>query len=389
LNETEKTEAVETAQGLHPGVKWGVALTLLVVLAVGGTVLWRYYAVRESTDDAEIDGYITPISARVGGTVTSVNFLDNQLVKAGDLLVQLDPKDYQVAVDRATAELQDAQSSAAAAQTGVPVSSQSTEAQLSAMQAQLSAAQREAEASNARVREAEANHTRAARDLERMKELIGRDEISKQQYDAAVAAEAAARATLDAAKSNTISSQSRIHVAEANVRNAQTAPEMVAISRDRYGSASALVQKASAALEQARLNLQYTLVRAAGNGIIGKRSAQPGQVVAAGQPLASLVDLDTLFVTANFKEDQLRDMHPGQRVKIKVDAYGTVLDGRVDSIGGATGARYSLLPPENATGNYVKVVQRVPVKITIDAGQDPEHRLRPGMSVEPVVYTGR
>jgi membrane fusion protein, multidrug efflux system len=389
LNETGADTQQVAWFELHKGVKWGILLGILLALGVGATSIWSYYVVRVSTDDAQIDGYITPVSARVSGTVQSVNFLDNQLVKTGDLLVQFEPKDYQVAIDKVTAELKDAQASAAAAQKGVSVSNQSAPAQLAAMQAQLAAVERDAEAAGARIREAEANHIRASQDLQRMKQLIGKDEISQQQYDAAVATEAASRANLDAARASGISTQNRVHVAMANVKNVQMVPEVVAISRDRSSSASAVAQKTSAALEQAQLNLQYTQIRAVGNGIIGKRSVQPGQVVNAGQPLASLVDLDTLFVTANFKEDQLRKMHPGQRATIKVDAYGIVMNGRVDSIGGATGARYSLLPPENATGNYVKVVQRIPVKIIIDPGQDPQHRLRPGMSVIPTVYTGK
>jgi membrane fusion protein, multidrug efflux system len=181
--------------------------------------------------------------------------------------------------------------------------------------------------------------------------------------------------------------QSRVAEAEAAVRSAQTAPQQVAMTEARAGAASANVAKYQAAVEQAELNLQYCTVRAPVTGIVSKRSVEPGQVVQAGQPLFALVNLDDLWVTANFKENQLRNMRPGQAATVSVDAFGHTYRGHVDSIGGATGARFSLLPPENATGNYVKVVQRIPVKIVLDPGQDSEHRLRPGMSVVPTVIT--
>jgi len=384
-----ENEEVETVETSGSKVKWVVMAAILIVALIGGSLMWSYYSVRESTDDAQIDGHITPISARVGGTVTSINFADNQLVKAGDLLATLDGKDYQVAVDKAAADLKDSQSNASAATTNIPISSATTSAQLAGAEAQLAAAQRDVESAHARIREAEANHTKAAQDLQRMKALVEKDEISRQQYDAAVAAESSTRASLSAMQSAVASAESRVNFARANVRSAQTAPQQVSITRDRAGSASAQIARYQSLLEQTQLNLGYTQIKAPVNGIIGKRSAEPGQVISAGQPIASLVDLDSLYVTANFKEDQLRHMRPGQQVDIKVDAYGLTLKGHVDSIGGATGARFSLLPPENATGNYVKVVQRVPVKIVIEPGQDPNHLLRPGLSVAPVVHTGR
>ncbi len=370
----------------HPGVRLALILGL-VVIVIAGVFVWRYYAVRESTDDAQIDGHITPISARVSGTVISVDFNDNQFVKAGDVIVRLDPKDYEVAVARAQADFQEAQATALAAHTNVPISNISTSSQLETAQAQLVAAQREADAARARVREAEANYDRVSKDLQRFKQLISRDEISRQQYDAAVAQEVAAKATLDAANSAVATAESHIAQANAGVRGAQTAPQQVAVSRAKAGSASAAAERASAALNQAQLNLQYTTVKSPANGIVSKRSVEVGQVIQPGQPLCALVNLDDIYVTANFKETQLKDMKVGQSVLIKVDAYDNELKGHIDSIGGATGARFSLLPPENATGNYVKVVQRVPVKIVFEPGQDPEKKLRPGMSVVPTVLT--
>jgi membrane fusion protein, multidrug efflux system len=372
----------------HPAIKWGLILGIIILL-VGVFFIWRYYSIRESTDDAQIDGHITPISSRVSGTVTAVNFNDNSFVQAGQVLVQLDPKDYEVAVQRAEAELADAQAGARAAQTSIPISNVATTNQLANAQAARIAAQREVEAANARVREAQANYEKASKDLERLKQLIARDEVSRQQYDAAVAAAEAARATVDSARANVATAESHVVQAEAGVRTAQSGPEQVNVTRARFGSATASVQKMMAALQQAKLNLQYTTVMAPANGIVSKRSVEVGQVVQPGQPLAALVNLDDIYVTANFKETQLKNMHPGQPAKIHVDAYDRDFDGHVDSIGGATGSRFSLLPPENATGNYVKVVQRVPVKIVFEKNQDPQHVLRPGMSVVPTVIVGK
>jgi membrane fusion protein (multidrug efflux system) len=371
----------------HPLVKWGLILGILIVL-VGVFFIWRYYSVRESTDDAQIDGHITPVSARVGGTVTAVNFNDNSLVKAGDVLVQLDTKDYQVAVQRADADLADAQAGARAAQTSIPISNVATVNQLANARAALTASQREVEAANARLREAQANYDRVNKDLERMKQLIAKDEVSRQQYDATAAATEAARATVDSARANVATAESHVAQAQAAERTAQSGPEQVNVTRARFGSATASAQKMLAALQQAKLNLQYTTVIAPANGIISKRTVEVGQVIQPGQPLAALVNLDDIYVTANFKETQLKKMRIGQPVKIHVDAFDRDFDGHIDSFGGATGARFSLLPPENATGNYVKVVQRVPVKIVFEKDQDPQHVLRPGMSVVPTVRVG-
>jgi membrane fusion protein (multidrug efflux system) len=368
----------------HPAVKWALLIGGIVFVVVL-IVVWRYYAVRESTDDAQIDGHITPISARVSGTVTSVNYHDNQFVDQGAVLVQLDPKDYEVAIQHAEADLADAKASSVAAGTNVPITHTSTSNQLQNALAARNAAQKQVEAAMARTREAEANNVKAAKDLERMSELVQRDEVSRQQYDSAVANAESMKATVDAAHATVAAAQAQVAQAEAMVRTAETAPQQVAVIRARAGSAAALVQRAESTLAQAQLNLQYTTVRAPGAGIVSKRSAEVGQVVQAGQPLAALVLTEDIYVTANFKETELKDMRPGQKVTVHVDAYDHDLKAHVDSIGGATGARFSLLPPENATGNYVKVVQRIPVKIVFEPGQDPQHRLRPGMSVEPIV----
>jgi membrane fusion protein (multidrug efflux system) len=370
----------------HPHAKWVMLLMALVIVAAGVWV-WRYFAVRESTDDAQIDGYIYPVSARVSGTVLHVNYDNNMYAAKDAVLVELDPTDYQVALQRAQADLADAEANAQAARTTVPITHTGTSSQLSAAQAALVTAHKEEQAAQARVADAEAWYKKAASDLGRMQQLIAKDEISQQQYDAAVAAEQAAKATVEAARANLAAAQSRVAQAEAGVRSAQTAPQQVAVMRSRAGAAEAAVERAQAAVTQAQLNLQYITIRAPVAGVISQRNVEVGQVIQAGQPLFGIVDLDNIWVTANFKETQLKNMRPGQPARLKVDAYGRTYSGHVDSIGGATGARFSLLPPENATGNYVKVVQRLPVKIVFDKGQDPQHLLRPGMSVVPTVLT--
>jgi membrane fusion protein (multidrug efflux system) len=369
----------------YPRAKW-ILLAALVVFSASALAAWNYFGVRETTDDAQIDGHITMVSARVGGTALNVNFDDHQFVQKGQTLVQIDPRDYGVALNRARAELADATNGATAARTNVPLTSTTTGSALSTAQALLSASEQQAAAADARVREAEANHKRLVLDLERMKELIVRDEVSRQQYDNAIAAEDAARAALEGAGSAARAAHSQVAQAQAQVRAAQTAPEQIAISKARAGSADAAVAQRQAAVDRATLDIEYATVKSPINAVAGERNVQPGQVVAPGQPLLALVDLDNLWCTANFKETQLRNMKIGQAVKIQVDAYNAEYNGHVEAFGGATGARFSVLPPENATGNYVKVVQRIPVKIIFDSGQDMQ-RLRPGMSVVVTVIT--
>ena len=360
----------------HPNAKWVIAVVALLII-LGGIFVWHYYSVRESTDDAQVDGHIDPISARVSGTVVRVLHDENEFVQAGTLLVELDPRDYQVAVDRARAT---------AANVGVPLTTTTSSSQLAAADAAVHSADREVQAAQARVQEAQANYTKVSTDLKRMEQLVAKDEVSRQQYDAAVAASSAARATLDAANAAVASAESRAAQARAQADAAHTVPEQIKVTRAKAGAASAEVKRDQAALAMAELNLQYTKIYAPVSGVLSKRNVEPGQVVQAGQPLFSIVNLDDIWVTANFKETQLKSMRPGQKADIAVDAYGKDYSGTVESIGGATGARFSLLPPENATGNYVKVVQRIPVRIRIDKGQDPNHQLRPGMSVVPTVY---
>jgi membrane fusion protein, multidrug efflux system len=371
-----------------------------IVLLVAGFFLWRYLGSYEGTDDAQIDGHLNAISTRVSGHVIKLLVNDNQYVEAGTPLVEIDPKDYQVAVAKAKAAYQDALATAQSIHVNVPITSINTGSQLSSSQAEVesgragvSMARQQLEAARAQLEQAIANDIKAQNDVGRYKQLVDKQEISHQQYDQAVAAArssaagvAAARATASAAEQGVSQAQSKREQAEANLRSAETAPQQLSIIRSRAEAAQAQAQQKKAELEQAMLNLQYTRLVAPVNGIVSNRTVEVGQNVQIGQELMKIINLDDIWVTANFKESQLRYMRPGQASTISVDAYGRKFNGRVESLAGASGALFSLLPPENATGNYVKVVQRVPVKITFDPGETKEHILRPGMSVEPKVW---
>ena len=392
---------------------------LLVILIVGiavGIWFWQYTAVRETTDDAQIDGHINPIAARVGGPVIRVHVKDNQSITAGTLLVEIDPRDYQVALERVQAELAVAEAAAKAAGAAVPVTTITTSSQLNSAQAvrqsaeaRVTVAAREVDSARARLgplqarlRESEALCRRATQDLDRMKQLIAKDEISRQQFDAAVTSAEAARASQDAAiasvaeaEKGVAAAEARLAQARAGVLEAQAAveatgsgPSQVAITKSNVSAAEARILQARAALDRSKLDLEYTQVYSPVAGVVSMKRVEIGQVVQREQPLMAMVQLDNIWVTANFKEDQLEHVRVGQSAMVTVDAYGgRPYRGRVESIAAATGARFSLLPPENAAGNYVKVVQRVPVKIVLEQGQDPEHVLRPGMSVVSTVFT--
>jgi membrane fusion protein (multidrug efflux system) len=399
---------------MNARIRIAIGAVLIAVLATSAWV-WAT-AGRETTDDAQVDAHVTPIAARVGGTVLEVRVKENQQIEAGAVLAVIDPRDYQVALEKARAELATAEADAAVAKVNVPITSTAATSNVSTArggvaqaEASVDQAQRGIEGANARLvtaqarqRESEANAIRTAKDVERFKGLLAKDEISQQQYDAAVAAADGARAAADSARSQVQEAQSGIQIAQsqlaqaragssqatAQLQNAQSAPQQVEAIRARAASANAKVMQQRAAMQQAELNLQYAIVKAPTKGIVSKKSIEVGQVVQPGQPLMTLVPLEDVWVTANFKETQLRDMRPGQPAIVEVDAYGgREFKGHIESLAAATGSRFSLLPPENATGNFVKVVQRVPVHIAIDEKQDAQQLLRPGMSVTAKVYT--
>ena len=391
-----------------------ILIVILILAAIGGYFAWKYFSVRESTDDAQIEGHVHPMAARVGGTVINVAVKDNQWVEAGTVLAQLDPNDYQVALDRAKADLAEAEATLAGSRTGVPITTTDTSSALTQSAAGVAEAQASMttsstiatakarlESARATVRQIQANYDRAAKDVERFRPLVAKEEIAQQYFDAAVAQADALKAGLAAANAQVTEAeasvrtqesaldrdQARLNQSIAAERRAHTGPQQVAAAVARTKSAEARVAMAKAAVAQAELNLQYTTIKAPVAGLVSNRSVELGQIVAPGQPLLAVIPTNDIWVVANFKETQLRSMKPGQKVTITVDSDGREYDGHVDSIAGATGARFSLLPPENATGNFVKVIQRVPVKIVFEPDQDKEHRLRPGLSVEPSVFT--
>ncbi len=381
----------------RPRARWLLIGAILLVV-VGGIWFWRYLITFESTDDAQIDGHLMPLSARISGYVIQVNVDDNQFVDKGTVLVEIDPKDYQVALDKARADLTDAEATARSLNINVPIMSVNTSSQwrsarsdIENTKAGVTAAMKQSAAAEAQLEEAEANDVKAQNDLVRYKQLVDKQEVSQQIYDQALAAAkasaasvAAARASASAAEQQVTQARSRLEQAQANLRAAETGPQQVASTQARALSAEATVKQKQAALELAELNLLYTKLVSPVSGVVMK-SVEVGMNIQPGQQLLAIVTLDDVWVTANFKETQLKYMRPGQPAEIKLDANGRTYKGHVDSIAGSSGARLSLLPPENATGNYVKVVQRVPVKIVLDPGQNTNHYLRLGMSVEPKV----
>jgi membrane fusion protein (multidrug efflux system) len=376
-------------------------VVVVVILAAVAVAVWWHGTFSEDTDDAQVNGHLIQVSSRIGGQVLKVDVAENQVVKQGDLIAELDPADYQVAVENAEAQLASAQANAAAANVAVPITTVNTGSSLTAAdadvtgtQAAVEQAKNQLQAAHDQVGQAKAANVKAQADLERYKPLVEKDVISKQQFDGAVAAADAAKAALANARAMERAAGDGVNVAsqrlaqsQAQLKSAQTGPQQVAAQSARAKQAQALVQQAQAQLDQAKLNLSYTKIVAPAAGIITRKSVEIDQNVSAGQNLLTLVSLEDLWITANFKETQLRHMSAGQPVDIEVDATGKTYRGKVTQIGGATGSVLSLFPPENATGNYVKVVQRVPVRIDFTdlKNEDPNHELRPGLSVEPKV----
>jgi len=387
----------------------------VLVAGLASLGAYSYFGTRVSTDDAQVDAHIAPIASKVSGNISEILVADNQVVRAGQVLLRIDARDYQARVDQACAQLAAAQSQARGANVGVPLASATTASVTSAAAAQLAAAiadheraaadydrasSSELAVARADVEAKRATAERAHADLERMAPLAAKNEISKQQFDSYRAGERVAISELsaseqklanalkqaDSSKAVVQASQARIEAARAALAQATANRRQVDISSAQAGTASAAIEQARAAVTAAELQLEYTTVRAPIDGVVTRKTIQLGQIIQPGQSLMTVVPLSDIWVTANFKETQLSGVRPGQRADVHIDTYGKSFEGRVDSIAGATGARLSLLPPENATGNFVKIVQRVPVKIAFDRVPD-GYVFRPGMNADVTIFT--
>ena len=375
-----------------------IAVAVLVAL-VAGVYVWRYLGSYESTDDAQVDAHLYPVSARISGYVIKVSVDDNQYVEKGAVLVEIDPRDYEVSLKQAKAALANSEATARSLHLNVPITSVSTASQLKFTasdientRAGIVAAEKQLAAAHAQLEQAEANDVNAQDDLARYKLLVDKQEVAVQVYDRALAAAKASTASVAAARANEAAAEQAVHQARsrlvestATYESAKTAPQQVSSSEARALAAAADVEQKRAAVEQAELNLQYTRILAPISGEVNK-TVVVGLNVQPGQQLLTVVPLDEVWITANFKETQVRRMRTGQKSDIHVDSNGRTYRGHVDSIAGATGPLFSLLPPENATGNYVKIVQRIPVKIVLEPGENKDRQLRPGMNVVPDVY---
>jgi membrane fusion protein (multidrug efflux system) len=398
-NNAGTADLLTSAYPRRSSYKRWIILASLVVLAVGSVFLWHYLSGFESTDDAQVDVHLYPVSARISGYIEKVDVDDNQWVDEGSTIVEIDPRDYEVALERAQATLGASEADAKSSNIEVPVSSVDTSSQLKFTssdikdaEAAIQAAEKQAAAARARVLEAQAENVKAQDDVTRYHLLLAKEEVAKQVYDHAYAAAATDVAAIAAAEADEAAAQqaveeahSRLAEAEARYEDAQAGPQRVDSTRAKALSAVSDVKQKRAAVEQAQLNLGYTKILAPVTGEVTKKVVV-GLNVDPGEQLLTVVPLDQVWITANFKETQLRQMRVGQKAKVELDSNGRIYNGHVDSIAGGTGPIFSLLPPENATGNYVKIVQRVPVKIVLEPGENRDHQLRPGMNVEAKVY---
>src|ERR1700689_717063 len=402
-DDNQKKQGLRRIFHEYPRGGRAAVLVLLAVVIIGAGLFVRNSLAWESTDDAQVNGHIMPLSARINGYVLEVPVIEGQLVHTGDLLVTIDPKDYKIALEQAQATFEDAEASAASSRFNIPITSVTARSNVDSAstavenaEAGFKAAEQNLESAKAVVEQTEANAAKSDADLVRYEQLVAKEDISHQQYDQAVAAAKAnrsgvvsGRANVQAAEQAVRQAQGKLLQARADLRSAQTAPQQISMTLAKADAADAQARERKAELDQADLNLSHTVVRSPVTGIIGKRTVEVGQNVGVGQELVEVVPLNDVWVTANFKETQLAHMRPGQLVEIKVDAYGRAWQARVTNMGAGAGSVFSLLPPENATGNYVKVVQRVPVRLDFDrsAGSDfnAEGLLKPGLSVEPEV----
>jgi len=411
---SEPTRRVEKTRSPWP--RRLLIFAVLAALVAAGAVLWLGSLGHVSTDDAQVDGHIMPVSAKISGNIVEVLVDDNQQVKLGQPLVRIDPRDYQAKLDQARAALAFAESQAQGATVNVPLTRDTTQSGTSSAEAQLTAVQAQYEQAKldytrasttdiawarSNVNTAQANYDRAEADLSRMKPLVEKAEISRLQYDSYVAAARVAESELQAAKDKLnganqdadtkkaamLTAQARVEQARAGVGEARANQQQVNVRTADVASANANIAQARANLETAELNLSYATIVAPMDGVVTRKTAEVGQNVQPGQGMMMIVPLQQVWVTANFKETQLAGVHAGQKAEVKADLGGTTYSGHVDSIAGVTGTRMSLLPPENATGNYVKVVQRIPVKIVLDPIAGGNQTLRPGMNVEATIYT--
>ncbi len=370
------------------------------VLVLGGLGYWYHGTYFEDTDDAQIDGYISNVSARVGGTVTAVRVDDNQAVEIGQALLELDPTDLRVARDQAKAALAQAEAQLRAEQSGAAVSETTTETLVSTSSsdvvsgvAGVAEARQAVAQTAAQIKQAEADAQLAETERQRSEQLFQSGAVAQAELDNRTAAARAANAKLEAERAGLEAARRRVdeQAAKANAASGrakeakENAPDVEAGKRATVDLRKASVDAANAALAQAELNLGYANVSAPVKGIVGKRSVNVGDRITPGQALLGITQIEKLWVTANFRETQVRQMRVGQHVTVHVDALGRDFEGNVQSLAAATGSRYSVLPPENASGNYVKVVQRLPVRITLEPKQAGLELLRPGMSVEPKV----
>jgi membrane fusion protein (multidrug efflux system) len=440
--EPEPPETTPRKRPLYRRPAFLIAAVVVLLVAVAlGINYWLYARSHESTDDAFIDAHITAVSPKVSGYITKIHVKSNQQVKKGDLLIEIDPRDYQARVDQAQAALAAGEARLKEAQTGVELTRANSRAgvqqasgtvqqaragvaaqraaaaaertRVTQAAAAVNAARANAQQAQAQVAAAQAEQVRAEADVARYQELYSKDEVSKQRLDQAIATARTAEAQTEAARQRAAAAESQVREsqaaqgtaaetarraevqiggAQAQVQEAQgrlaaanTAPQQIASSEAQAQTASASLEQLRAAVAQAELELSYTKLYAPDDGRVTNKSVEEGALVQSGQALMAIVPGD-VWVTANFKENQIGELRPGQQVEISVDAYpDKTFKGHIDSIQAGTGSRFSLLPPENATGNYVKVVQRVPVKIVFDEAPDPQHLLAPGMSVVPEV----
>jgi membrane fusion protein (multidrug efflux system) len=372
-----------------------------ILLVIAAVLLWRYIESYENTDDAFVDGHTDPISPRISGIVTAVYVENTYHVKRGQVLVELDPRDYEIALERSSADLAQAQAGVGAQTPNVPITqtSQSAEAisaeqGVASAQANLAAAQQRYKSALSDLNEAQVNEENAAREEQRYRLLVAKEEVSRELYDQRATEQKADRAMVAARQQTADASEKDVHAAEAALHQAEqraaeathNVPRQIAVQRQTLQMRKANAQAAQAQVDQAQLNLQYTRIYAPEDGVVGDKTVELGSQITAGQELLAITQINDIWVTANFKETQIRRMRPGQPVTIHVDALKQNFDGYVEALSGASGAVYSLLPPENATGNYVKVVQRIPVRIRFKPNQPGLQRLAPGMSVEPKVW---